>query len=242
VTPAILVNGNGVLAEALKRGPVVLEYDVRPVHGSQLEVYIDILPKDPKATAPWKTVLFDKPAGRVPLDFYDFEAGIYVISARACDAEGQPVASRSRLVHLRYGGSRALRNYEKRRLSLYGLPTGKATVFADVIPYDQLPDVAAELRPGTSVIKPGETVRLSYKIVTDGELERDKLQKVLEDIDTKVYWRLQGAGTLRTLSATEAVYEAPEEGEHTVKVLVRFLGNTDEATIYVTTMKVGEEL
>ncbi|MDO5295343.1 MAG: hypothetical protein Q4F00_01710 [bacterium] len=241
-TPPIFVNDNDVLAEAPKRGAVVLTYDVRRVGGQQIKVFIDQLPLDPKAKEPQKTLYLEKSAGKLPLDyFYDCEAGIYAVSAQACDGKGQPVADRSRVVYLRYGGDRALKNYDKRRAEWYG-PAGRPKAFAEVISADQMPKVAGTLKPVTTVIKPGETARLSYKIVSEGQSDFAKLRELMKDYDTNVYWRLQGEGVLRNISPTEAVYESPEQGEHTVKVLVRFLGNVEESTIYVTNMKPGQEL
>ena len=240
-TPQIYVDRNDVLAEAPKRGSVTLVYDVREVNGQQLQVFIEQLPRNPKEKEAPRTLRFEQPVGKVSLEFQDCEAGIYAISAQACDAEGCPVADRSRVVYLRYGGDRAVKNYQKRHDEWYG-PAGKPKAFGELISADQMPKVAGTLKPVTTVVKPGEKVRLSYKIVSEGKSDFAKLRELMKDYDTNVYWRLQGEGVLRNISPTEAVYESPEEGEHMVKVLVRFLGNVEESTIYVTDMKPGQEL
>ena len=238
MTPPIEINGNDVLAEAPKRGRVVLTYDVRPVGGQGVDLYVTELPIDPHQPAEPERVHFQGAQGQVPVDFYDKEAGIYLFSAQAVDAEGRPVADFSRGVNLRYGGGRAMDNYNKRRLQMFGLP-GKTKVFKDIVPYDEIPDLATELKPQMAVIKPGEKVRLSFKFALDNVKDKKLLAKVAEDYDTHVYWRLHGPGKLRTLSDTEALYEAPEEGEHTVKVSVKFVNQVNESTVVVTNMKVG---
>ena len=240
ITPPFGINGNDVISDVAKRAKVEITYDVRPVRGRQLELFVVELPVEPGTrTAPF--AVWDKPYGKCPLKLGDLPAGVYMLRARALDAEGKQVADLSRPEYIRYGGEKGRQNYEK-RAALISKRSRKAEAFADIVSLDQIPDLATSIKPAAKAIKPGETLNLTYTVDVDFNMETDDAQKVMDDYDTQVYWKLEGAGKLRIISATEAIYEAPEEGDHLVKVRVRLLDNEDEATIFVTNSDVSGEL
>lgn len=240
ITPPFGINGNDVISDVAKRGKIEITYDVRPVQGQQLELFVTELPVKP-GTEIHSYVVWEQPAGKQRLDLKDLPAGIYMLRARALDGEGKPVADLSRPEYLRYGGEKGRQNYERRAAQIENRSL-RADTFAEIVSLDEIPNLATSIKPAVKAIKPGETLRLTYTVDVDFNMDTNDAQKVLDDYDTKVYWKLEGAGKLRMLSSTEAVYEAPAEGDHIVKVRVRLFENENEATIYVTNVKLGGEL
>ncbi len=238
VTPQIVVNGNGVWAEAYKRGPVVVTYDMRSIGGEQVAVFVDVLPVDPAHPQHERVVRFPHPCGNVKLDFYPNEAGMYAISAQALDAEGKPIANRSRFVSLRYGGAAAERRYNERHYKLFGARS-KPPAFGDVLSLDETPELSLLIKPAVSVIKPGEKVHLIAELKI---LHEENVEEAAKHIDANIYWRLKGPGKLTNIAPTEVLYEAPEDSECEAIIGVRIYQDIDEAKVYVTNAKVGDPL
>ena len=236
VTPSIYVNGSCTLADAPKRGKVQLIYDVRSIGGQGLELYIELLPRDPQDKEPFKTLHFQGSCGHCDLDFKEEPVGIYAIWARACDAQGQVFAAPTHIVTFRYGGRKGMEQSEERKKRLFG--TSKPAAFSEIIALDERPKLIIAIDPQASVVKPGGKARLSLKVAVDNA---KNVQAIYPDLDQNVYWKLDGEGKLTDLTPTDALYLAPDH-ECQATIGVRINDNEAYGKIYVTDKEPGDDV
>jgi len=203
-TPDVLVNRKLTIAQIGEKGRVYVDFDVRPVGGTAIEIRMWRPGQRPEEDVPFRTWKLG-PQGHERLDFNDLPRGIYRLNGVALGPDGQAVAQPSRLVHIEYGGPRAWDTFlppPNRDLRASGPPFDGASVYYT----RELPGLL--LTPATLVLNPKQEAEITAELVSP-ELEGKEIE-----------WELVGGGELDP-QGMKAKYRAPDEALGNQLVQVR---------------------
>lgn len=224
-TPDVLVNRKLTIAQVGEKGRVYVDFDVRPVGGTGIEIRLWRAGQRPEEDVPFRTWKLGE-QGHERLDFNDLPRGIYRLVGVALGADGQPLAQPSRLVHIEYGGPRAWDTFlppPNRDLRA----SGPAFEGANVYYTRELPGL--NLSPATLVLNPRQEAEITAELVSP-ELEGKEIE-----------WELVGSGDLEA-QGLKARYRAPDEALGNQLIQIRcFVKNQPQirgtTAVLVTDMK-----
>ncbi len=227
-TPDVLVNRKLTIAQVGEKGRVYVDFDVRPVGGTAIEIRMWRAGQRPEEDLPFRTWKLGA-QGHERLDFNDLPRGVYRVLGVALGPDGEPVAQPSRLVHVEYGGPRAWDTFlppPNRDLRTPG------PAFEGAAPYDGFALPGLNLSPATLVLNPKEEAELSVELVAPPVPNEE------------IEWELVGEGDLET-HGYKAKYKAPEEalGNQLIQIRARVRTRPQvKATtaVLVTSMKKDE--
>ncbi|MGM9997839.1 MAG: hypothetical protein ACI38Q_00315 [Candidatus Bruticola sp.] len=263
-TPRYFIDNCAKNAEINKYAKAKVRYNVSSVKGDKLLLLAFHMPQLPddrgRAAKAW---ILDGPQGIRTIDMRDLPTGVYQICSLSLNKDNIPTAKPNldRFM-VRYGGLEALADYEDRRCLLTGRIAAKPAGFADL----ELADAASEVPlfkivPSSCVLRPGEHIVLTAEALPDRKerqlkriheryglngsefKEPSQADQAGESKQKKRYvWAIDGRGRLEVVSDNSAVYYAPSYDTTGAQIICREEGsdNTATASVYVTTMPIGE--
>ncbi len=210
VTPRILVNGSGVGVDVPKMTRIIVYYDVRQSQGSKALIKVFWLPDTSECAA---QIITDSVSGIAELTaFRKFPAGHYSITCISLDSNGEPNASPSPPVIVKYGGPKADRAYEYRRKVMQGATDDPKAFQKMPVAVDEPEDQVAQNRPAPR--KKFSVLSISPKssaVAPRGFLVLKAKLEFKESQNPQFAWELKGPGKLVDAGKGRAVYYAPNE-------------------------------
>ena len=259
ITPRYFLDSQSRSLYIEKFAKIHVRYDVRPVRGSGLLLWAFHIPELPGEGDQAEKVWYLEGANGIrTIDMRELRTGIYRFCAAASDEVGNLVAKPyldNFFVY--YGGMEANVDYKDRMRVLRGDQT-KPQGFSALEPFKVDTSMPLfKIVPSTCVLKPGEKIELSIDTVQAGREnairrvhsrynlpEGDKAQERTPLVAPRksFKWGMEGKGKLEVTGQRTAVYYAPSMDNTGARIYCQEKDdkNVMTATIYVTTLPIGE--